>query len=118
MYTLEAYEAFRIDKPQETYIYEILPLGEGVATISSDDSLRLFDPLALHSPVNVIKSVNHEVTCISAFENNGGLMVCTAGRDGRIGIVDPRTGTKVGELATGEKYFPLVVMEQNLAFND
>ncbi|KAI9744469.1 MAG: ERAD-associated protein [Claussenomyces sp. TS43310] len=98
MYTFETIGALRIDQPPETYVYDILPLGDGVAAISSDDSLRLLDPIALHAPLNVVENVNRDVTCFAPLDGPEGLMVCTAGRDGKVCIVDPRQGAKVAEV--------------------
>lgn len=105
MYTFEAVGSFHISEPQDTYIYDIVPVGGGLAAISSDDNLRLLDPQALNGPpLYSIRKINTDVTCLKAIASStgdGGL-VCTAGRDGRVCIVDPRAGTKVGEARTGK----------------
>jgi WD40 repeat protein len=102
MYTLEATQAFRIDNPPEkTYIYHIEPVADEIAVISSDNCLRLINPVSLQGPaVNVIPKVHADVTCLKALDGQSGI-VCTAGRDGQVNIWDLRGKTKVAELKTG-----------------
>lgn len=104
MYALNAVDAFHISESKDTYVYDIVPLAAGLAAISSDDSLRLLDPLTLSgAPINSIRRVNTEVTCLKAINNTterGALLVCTAGRDGRVCLLDPRTAVKIGEVRT------------------
>jgi hypothetical protein len=106
MYALNAVDAFHISESKDTYVYDIVPLAAGLAAISSDDSLWLLDPLTLSgAPINSIRRVNTEVTCLKAINNTterGALLVCTAGRDGRVCLLDPRTAAKIGEVRTGE----------------
>lgn len=105
MYTLEAVDAFHISTPPDTYIYDIVPVAGGLAAISSDDSLRLLDPLALNgAPINSVRKVNTDVTCLRALGGDDAVVVCTAGRDGTVRVLDPRSGGVVGEVKSG-KYF-------------
>jgi hypothetical protein len=105
MYTLDTVDFFQISDPTNAYIYDIVPVAAGLAAISSDDSLRLLDPLALNgTPLNSIRRVNTDVTCLKAVNNTAegdALIVCTAGRDGRVCLLDPRTSAKIGEVRTG-----------------
>ncbi|RDL42386.1 HCP-like protein [Venustampulla echinocandica] len=107
MYPLDTIGAFRVTEPADTYIYDIVPTAAGLATISSDDSLRLLDPLALdRPPLTSVSRVNTDVTCLKGFDtgaDGNSVVVCTAGRDGRACLIDPRSGSKVAE----------VTMEQN-----
>lgn len=53
--------------------------------------------------------VNKDVTCLKAFSSSdgsgsGGDVVCTAGRDGRVVLLDPRSGARVGEVRSGESF--------------
>lgn len=65
MYNLNTISSFHVTDPADTYIYEIIQVAGGLASISSDDSLRLLDPLALNGgPVNSIRRVNTDVTCL------------------------------------------------------
>jgi hypothetical protein len=105
MYTLDNVDFFQISDPTNTYIYDIVPVAAGLAAISSDDSLRLLNPLALNgTPLNSIRRVNTDVTCLKAVNTTAegdALIVCTAGRDGRVCLLDPRTSAKIGEVRTG-----------------
>jgi hypothetical protein len=105
MYTLDTVDFFQISDPTNTYVYDIVPVAAGLAAISSDDSLRLLDPLALNgAPLNSIRRVNTDVTCLKAINTTAegyALIVCTAGRDGRVCLLDPRTSAKIGEVRTG-----------------
>jgi len=106
MYNLNTTSSFHITSPAGTYVYDIVPVAAGLAAISSDDSLRLLDPLTLNAgPVNEIKKVNADVTCLKAVNAGGegdAVVVCTAGRDGKVALWDPRSGAKVGEVRSGE----------------
>jgi WD40 repeat protein len=100
MYTLDASGLFRVEQPQETYIYQIEPIRDEIAAISSDDYLRLVSPTSLHGPaLKVIPNVHAKVTCLKALDGQNSI-VCTAGRDGRVNIWDLRGNTKVAELKT------------------
>lgn len=116
MYTLNAVDSFHISDPQDTYVYDIVPVAAGIATISSDDSLRLLDPLALSgAPVNSIRRVNADVTCLKAINTStegDALIVCTAGRDGRVLLLDPRTAGKIGEVKAGTWVLSCTVFEE------
>lgn len=84
-----------------TYIYDIILTGAGLAAISSDDSLRLLDPLRLEgTPLNSVRQVNRDVTCLKALDEDG--IVATGGRDGKVVITDLRSGKRVGEVSSGE----------------
>lgn len=100
MYSLTAVDAVHVSTPPNTYIYDIVPIASGLAVISSDDSLRLLDPLALSgNPVNSIRRVNQDVTCLKALNGD---VVITAGRDAKFVVWDARTGAKAGEVRCGK----------------
>ena len=101
MYALDTVGAFKIEQPPETYIYDIKPIArEGaIAAISSDNCLRVVDPLALNgAPLHVEQGIHNEVTCLMVLEERN-LIVCTAGRDGKVNIFDLRARSKVAELS-------------------
>jgi WD40 repeat protein len=101
MYTFDASGSFRVDEPQETYIYNIEPIGDEIVAISSDNCLRLISPTSLHGPaLKVIPKVHLEVTCLKALDGQNAI-VCTAGRDGRVNIWDIRGNIQIAELKTG-----------------
>lgn len=111
MYTLYAVDSFRISQPADTYVYDIVPVAAGIAAISSDDSLRLLDPASLSgTPLNSIRKVNTDVTClktISTSADGDALVVATGGRDGKVCLFDPRSGSKAGEVRSGELNYRL-----------
>jgi hypothetical protein len=104
MYTLEAIDSFRIVDPADTYIYDIVPVSAGIAAIASDDGLRFLNPQSLNGPpLNHFRGINADITCLKALKlPSGDAVVCTAGRDGKICVVDPRSNETFGELRTGE----------------
>jgi WD40 repeat protein len=109
MYTLSTTSSYHVSSPADTYIYDLAIVSSGLAAISSDNSLRLFDPTNLDAgPVKEVKNVNADVTCMKVFGGEAGapggrgVVVCTAGRDGKVGLWDPRSGTRIGEITSGK----------------
>ncbi|KAI4095143.1 MAG: hypothetical protein LQ344_001794 [Seirophora lacunosa] len=80
----------------DTYIYEVIPFGDRLVSISSDDSLRLIEPQTLqHLPG--CTSVHDGVTCLKPIQDRG---VLTAGRNGVVKCTDLRTRKTVQEIST------------------
>ena len=102
MYTLYNTSTHKTGTSQNsTYIYDIILTGAGLAAISSDDSLRLLDPTQLDgAPLNSVRQVNRDVTCLRVLNEAG--IVATGGRDGRVVITDLRSGERVGEVSSGK----------------
>lgn len=93
--------------PPDSYIYRLQPVNAGplVAAISSDDSLRLFDPELLAKPStavvgvrNALKDIHKGVTCLETFGPQQEHCVLTAGRDGAVRGWDLRSKKKILEL--------------------
>jgi len=103
MYQLTCIDTFEISNPESTYIYDIIPVGKLLATISSDDSLRILDPLTLsNGPVNSIRKVHTDITCLAKLrDDEEATVVCTAGRDGVACLVDLRINSVVGKVKSG-----------------
>ncbi|KAL9014180.1 MAG: hypothetical protein Q9173_001167 [Seirophora scorigena] len=81
----------------DTYIYEVIPFGDWLVSISSDDSLRLIEPQTLqHLPG--CTSVHDGVTCLKPIQDRG---VLTAGRNGVVKCTDLRTRKTVQEISKG-----------------
>ncbi|KAG9236825.1 WD repeat-containing protein-like protein 89 [Amylocarpus encephaloides] len=106
MYLLNETCSFKVSDPPGTYIYDLLPTSTGLATISSDDTLRLLDPLTL-TQIKEVKEQGRDYTClkaVQAIQNVGQInVVAIAGRDGGVSLVDVRTWMKVGSVQTEGK---------------
>ncbi|KAI9773538.1 MAG: hypothetical protein M1835_006128 [Candelina submexicana] len=87
--------------PSGSYIYSLRPASDCLAAISSDDSLRAFDPETLKlRPGGVLEHVHEGVTCIKSIDAEGKTLA-TGGRDGAIRCWDLRSGKKVAEFEAG-----------------
>lgn len=90
--------------PPDSYIYSVLDTDDRTSTlaaISSDDSLRVFNPETLQLVSGgLFEQVHEGVTCVRALSDNGGTLA-TAGRDGSVHGWDKRTGQKVFSLRDG-----------------
>ena len=73
--------------PNDTYIYSLARTTTSCAAISSDDSLRYFDPTNL-SLVHTVAKAHQGITCLKATSDGKGLV--TAGRDGTVRCWDER----------------------------
>lgn len=106
MYQLDSNAFVRLDG--NTYVYDIQPVAGNIATISSDNNLRVIDPLALNSQaVATYENVHDGVTCLKTLNNDSSIVV-TAGSDGRVNVFDSRlsqTAAKVATFETGEHKF-------------
>lgn len=73
--------------PRDTYIYALARAAGACAAISSDDSLRYFDPANL-SVVQSVTKAHEGITCLRSDSNGRGYV--TAGRDGSVKSWDDR----------------------------
>ena len=81
--------------PADTYIYDVISVSgdDKLATISSNDTLRLFDK-SLQLPSNgAFNGIHDGVTCLENFEASVGCLA-TAGRDAAVNVWDPRVGSQ------------------------
>lgn len=107
MYTLSNIDTYR--SGNDVYVLDVRRTAAGLATISSDQTLSLFDPTRVSAgPLSRPLPVGHgaAVAALRVFDWAGSL-VCTAGEDGGVGVWDLRQGgiaTKGAEVArfTGE----------------
>lgn len=87
--------------PLNNFIYSLEPTSNAIAAISSDDSLRIFDPLSLSlSTGGVLKTGHGGVTRIKSFDRLGNILV-TTGVNGSAFFWDIRVGTKVATFNAG-----------------
>ncbi|TKA74018.1 hypothetical protein B0A55_06175 [Friedmanniomyces simplex] len=77
--------ASSLGTPPDTYLYALARVGDCLATIGSDDALRLFDPAL--KPVATAQPRNAGLSCLQAFSTSA---FATAGRDGVIRLWDTR----------------------------
>lgn len=90
MYNLIKADAFRNPGSDPAYVLEIIPVDGGLAAISSDQNLTLFNPLRLsQGPLRTIRTSHGNITCARAFDASNSI-ICTAGEDGSISLWDLR----------------------------
>ena len=94
--------------PPNSYIYNIVAVGEKLGVISSDDSLRIFDPQTLQTISDGIRRDVHKgLTCLERNRSDNNT-VLTAGRDGKIRCWDIRAAEKTFELGSGTVFIRML----------
>lgn len=95
MYNLSKADAFQNPGRDPAYVLEIIPVAGGLAAISSDQNLTLFDPMRLsQGPLKTIRTAHGNITCAKAFDESNSI-ICTAGENGTVSLWDLRLdGTK------------------------
>ncbi|RMZ10023.1 hypothetical protein D0860_04003 [Hortaea werneckii] len=73
----------------DTYFYSLARTGSSLATIGSDDTLRIFDPSTLRS----ITTAQVPGSGLSSLQTISDHVLATAGRDGTIRLWDTRSST-------------------------
>ncbi|KAK1247281.1 hypothetical protein MKX07_002190 [Trichoderma sp. CBMAI-0711] len=104
MYTLTNIDQYHFPSSpdSETYVLEAHRTASGLATVSSDQALSLFDPARIGSgPQASLRTDHGNVTTMRAFDPMTGV-VCTAGEDGSVGVWDLRAGTRVARFQAGQ----------------
>ncbi|KAH7042680.1 WD40-repeat-containing domain protein [Macrophomina phaseolina] len=77
--------------PKDSYIYSLRRTNTALAALSSDDSIRIFDPKTLQLlPDGVIGKTHSSVTCLEPYSEDGNVLA-TSGRDGLVKCWDRRT---------------------------
>lgn len=95
--TTKQIAASNLSLPADTYIYSLARSASGCAVISSDDSLRVFDPSNL-SLVHTAAKAHKGLTCLRADSQGRGYV--TAGRDGAVKCWDERAKNAAGAMMT------------------
>lgn len=104
MYNLTKADAYQTPGADPAYVIEIIPLASGLASISTDQNLCLFDPLRLsQGPLKTIRTAHGNITCAKAFDHSGSI-ICTAGENGSVALWDLRLDDSRAQIArpTGE----------------
>ncbi|ROW10791.1 hypothetical protein VPNG_05379 [Cytospora leucostoma] len=100
MYNLSKADAFQNPGSDPAYVLEIIPVAGGLAAISSDQKLTLFNPLRLsQGPQKTIRTAHGNITCARAFDVSNSI-VCTAGENGTVSLWDPRLDGSKAQIAT------------------
>ena len=103
--TARPFATSSLSLPINSYIYCIKPVGRNLAAISSDDSLRVFDPVTLQvSADRVFENAHAGVVCLENVSADTESVV-TAGRDGYVRCWDLRIGKRTVELKDGRCAF-------------
>jgi WD40 repeat protein len=92
--------------PNDTYIYSLARTTTLCAAISSDDSLRYFDPTNL-SLVHTVAKAHQGITCLKASSDGKGLV--TAGRDGTVRCWDERAKSAGVQMAD-RRFFSFILV--------
>ncbi|KAL7275256.1 ERAD-associated protein [Rhizina undulata] len=105
-----------LNTPPGSYIYDIVPVGDGTfAATASDDSIRIFDAATLALKGVVEGTHSKGVTSLKSVEAN---ILATAGRDGVVKLWDVRVGSKdVGRFKKEANAPPLLSLAVNRQVN-
>ncbi|MCJ1321987.1 hypothetical protein MMC15_007332 [Xylographa vitiligo] len=96
--TVRPFATSSLSLPINSYIYCIKAAGGTLAAISSDDSLRVFDPVTLQVQADrVFENAHTGLVCLEKVDVEAG-SVFTAGRDGYVRCWDLRSGKRTVEL--------------------
>ncbi|KAF2087583.1 WD40 repeat-like protein [Saccharata proteae CBS 121410] len=102
--------------PPDSYIYTLRSANNCLAALSSDNSIRLFDPTTLRLlPDGILNNVHDSVTCLEPWDAEGNVLA-TAGRDGSVRCWDLRSKSKVMEFKT-PKPLPLSALTTSSLHN-
>lgn len=100
MYNLTQVDAFQNPGRDPAYMLEIVPVAQGLAAISSDQNLTLFDPLSLSKgPLKTIRTTHGNISCARAYDASNSI-VCTAGENGTVSLWDLRLDGSKAQIAT------------------
>lgn len=99
MYNLSKADAFRNSGSDPAYVLEIIPVAGGLAAVSSDQKLTLFNPSSLsRGPLKTIRTAHGNITCARAFDASNSI-VCTAGENGTVSLWDLRLDDSKAQIA-------------------
>ncbi|GKT43162.1 putative white-brown complex 30 [Colletotrichum spaethianum] len=106
MYNLSCIDGHHFSSQQDVYVLDIQRLGAGLAAISSDQKLSLFNPARLgHGPIKSYPTSHGNLTCLKTFDWQNSI-VCTAGENGEVSVWDMRESSKpqVAHFAVGTEF--------------
>lgn len=90
MYELVGADEYQYSGAQVPYVLDLIPLASGLAAISSDGRLSLFDPLRVGSgPKRTYQTSHGNLTTAKALDA-AGCVLATAGENGTVSLWDLR----------------------------
>lgn len=118
MYNLTKADAYGNPGPDPAYVLEITPVAGGLAAISSDQKLTLFNPQRLsQGPLKTIQTSHENIKCARAFDTSNSI-ICTAGTNGTVSLWDLRLdGSKAQVAAPAGSDAPIVSLACNSSSN-
>ncbi|KAK1970631.1 WD repeat domain-containing protein [Colletotrichum sublineola] len=94
MYNLSCVDGHQFSNQQDVYVLDVQRLNAGLATISSDQKLGLFNPARLgQGPVKSYLTSHGNLTSLKTFDWQTSI-VCTAGENGEVSVWDMRESSK------------------------
>lgn len=94
MYNLICADGYHFGGQGDVYVLDLYRLSTGLAAISSDQKLTLFNPARLgQGPVRSLPTNHGNLTCLKTY-NAAESIVCTAGENGQVSVWDLREGSK------------------------
>ncbi|EEY17622.1 WD repeat-containing protein [Verticillium alfalfae VaMs.102] len=105
MYMLAPVAGHRFTGRDEVYVLDIHRLGAGLASITSDQQLSLFDPARLGAgPITSLPTAHGNIKALRPFDRSAST-VCTAGDDGTVALWDlrnPRSSALAARFAAAD----------------
>ncbi len=90
MYQLAGADEYRFPGAEAPYVLEVIPVASGLATISSDGKLALFDPQQISAgPKRSYNTPHDNLTAAREFDVASSV-VATAGSNGSVALWDLR----------------------------
>ncbi|KAK2004717.1 WD domain-containing protein [Colletotrichum falcatum] len=94
MYNLSCVDGHHFLNQVDVYVLDIQRLNAGLAAISSDQKLSLFNPARLgQGPIKSYPTSHDNLTCLKTFDWQNSI-VCTAGENGEVSVWDMREPSK------------------------
>lgn len=94
MYNLTCADGYHFGGQGDVYVLDLHRLNTGLAAISSDQKLTLFNPARLgQGPVRSLPTSHGNLTCLKTY-NAAESIVCTAGENGQVSVWDLRESSK------------------------
>ena len=90
MYLLTGADEYRFPGSEPPYVLDLIPLASGLATITTDGKLSLFDPLRIGAGPKRSFATQHGNLRTARALDPAGCVLATAGENGSVAIWDLR----------------------------